>query len=346
MAEVELGVHDDASHLGDVDDAGAEDVAVEGDGLRARAPRGRGSGSSSRAGHRRSCAVRSSWDEPGARPAPALGRARHDGPVSLPAHPTRGILHPAACRRSRGLPARAAVADLVRWFWVPEWDVDPGRTSRQHVVGYPGCNLVVESREGGFVGFAGPTTRASHQDLTGRGWAVGALLQPAAVPAFSADPAADRDRYRRLDEPALVRDVTAAMTAADPTASSGRRGPGGVRRRAGGPGRRGRPGGQRLRRPRRGRPRARPRRGRGRAAGPVTAHAATAGAAVRRAAPAAVVRRRRLQEAAERVRCDPGADLAGIAADLGYADHGHLTREFRRVLGTAPSEYRRATRQD
>ncbi len=80
------------------------------------------------------------------------------------------------------MPAPAAVADLVRWFWVPEWDVDPGRTSRQHVVGYPGCNLVVDSRQGGFVGFAGPTTRASHQDLTGRGWAVGALLQPAPSP--------------------------------------------------------------------------------------------------------------------------------------------------------------------
>ncbi len=235
----------------------------------------------------------------------------------------------------------------MRWFWVPEWDVDPGRTSRQHVVGYPGCNLVVESREGGFVGFAGPTTRASHQDLTGRGWAVGALLQPAAVPAFSADPAADRDRYRRLDEPALVRDVTAAMTAAGPdrleravevlAAFVAER------------------------------------------VGPVDEDALAANAFValveadpalvrvedaaarlarsprtlQRLAqrfvglpPAAVVRRRRLQEAAERVRCDPGADLAGIAADLGYADHGHLTREFRRVLGTAPSEYRRATRQD
>lgn len=267
--------------------------------------------------------------------------------MSLPAHPTRGILHPARLPTFTRLPAPAAVADLVRWFWVPEWEVDPGRTSRQHVVGYPGCNLVVDSRQGGFVGFAGPTTRASHQDLTGRGWAVGALLQPAAVPAFSADPAADRDRYRHLDEPALVRDVTAAMTSAAPdrleraTAALA----GFVTDRV----------------------------------GPVDEDALTANAFValveadptlvrvedvaarlarsprtlQRLArrfvglpPAAVVRRRRLQEAAERVRSDPAADLAGIAADLGYADHGHLTREFRSVLGTAPSEYRRATRQD
>ena len=57
--------------------------------------------------------------------------------------------------------------------------------------------------------------------------------------------------------------------------------------------------------------------------------------------PAAMIRRRRLQEAAERVRTDPSADLARIAAELGYADHGHLTRDFRAVLGMAPSEYRR-----
>ena len=57
--------------------------------------------------------------------------------------------------------------------------------------------------------------------------------------------------------------------------------------------------------------------------------------------PAAMIRRRRLQEAAERVRTDPGADLARIAAELGYADHAHLTHDFRTVLGTAPSEYRR-----
>src|SRR5699024_7584584 len=32
-------------------------------------------------------------------------------------------------------------------------------------------------------------------------------------------------------------------------------------------------------------------------------------------------------------------DLAGIAADAGYADHAHLTREFRRFAGAAPSAW-------
>lgn len=53
-----------------------------------------------------------------------------------------------------------------------------------------------------------------------------------------------------------------------------------------------------------------------------------------------MIRRRRLQEAAGRVRSDAGADLSTIAADLGYADHAHLTRDFRRVLGFSPTGYR------
>lgn len=32
-------------------------------------------------------------------------------------------------------------------------------------------------------------------------------------------------------------------------------------------------------------------------------------------------------------------DLAGVAADAGYADHAHLTREFRRFAGTSPSQW-------
>jgi AraC-like DNA-binding protein len=61
-------------------------------------------------------------------------------------------------------------------------------------------------------------------------------------------------------------------------------------------------------------------------------------------APAAMIRRRRLQEAAERLRSEPGSDLAAIAADLGYADHAHMTNDFRTVLGFTPSAYRRDAR--
>src|SRR5215475_422049 len=105
----------------------------------------------------------------------------------------RGVLSPARLPPFDRLPAPDAVARLVRWFWIPEWRIQPGRTSRQHVIAFPACNLVVEPDA---VGLAGPATRASYRDLTGTGWAVGALLRPAAVPHFAADPAALRDAYQ------------------------------------------------------------------------------------------------------------------------------------------------------
>jgi AraC-like DNA-binding protein len=62
--------------------------------------------------------------------------------------------------------------------------------------------------------------------------------------------------------------------------------------------------------------------------------------------PSALIRRRRLQEAADRARNDPAADLAAIAAELGYTDHAHLTNDFRTFLGFTPSTYRRSVLRD
>ncbi len=56
--------------------------------------------------------------------------------------------------------------------------------------------------------------------------------------------------------------------------------------------------------------------------------------------PLTIIRRYRLQEAAQRLRDDPGLTIARVAADLGYADHAHLTTDFRRILGFTPSSYR------
>jgi AraC-like DNA-binding protein len=56
--------------------------------------------------------------------------------------------------------------------------------------------------------------------------------------------------------------------------------------------------------------------------------------------PAAMIRRRRLQEAAEQLRADPGIPLAEVAARHGYADQSHLSRDFRAVLGFTPTGYR------
>lgn len=250
----------------------------------------------------------------------------------------RGVLYPAALPSFHRLPAPEPLADLVRWFWIPEWDIEPGRSARQDVIAFPASNLVVEPD---LVGLAGPTTRRSFRDLSGRGWAVGALLRPAAVPSFTDDPAALRDAYRTMDLPELHAAVTAAMAGDDPEA-----------RRAGAvaaycawlianiptpdepaqlanamadlidtdP-----------------------------AVLRVSDAARRLGISVRtmqRLAnkyvglpPAAMIRRRRLQEAALRLREEPGTDLAAVAADLGYADHAHLSRDFRDVLGFTPSSY-------
>jgi AraC-like DNA-binding protein len=52
-----------------------------------------------------------------------------------------------------------------------------------------------------------------------------------------------------------------------------------------------------------------------------------------------VIRRFRLHEAAERVR--NGLDLADLAAELGYFDQAHLTRDFAAVVGLPPAAYHR-----
>jgi AraC-like DNA-binding protein len=56
-----------------------------------------------------------------------------------------------------------------------------------------------------------------------------------------------------------------------------------------------------------------------------------------------VMRRARLHEAALRAEGGGDVDWAALAADLGYADQAHLTRDFTATLGTPPSRYRAET---
>lgn len=68
--------------------------------------------------------------------------------------------------------------------------------------------------------------------------------------------------------------------------------------------------------------------------------------------PSFVIRRWRIIEAAEAARAAHDLDeawqgWATVANELGYADQAHLTRDFRRHLGTSPSTYlSRVSRQD
>lgn len=258
--------------------------------------------------------------------------------------PHRGVLFPARLPTFTRLAAPARVADLVRHFWIPEWDLEPGRVSRQHVVGYPAANLVVEQD---LVGLAGPTTVRSHRDLAGRGWAVGAMLWPAALAALCDDPAGIRDRY----VPVPAEDLRTAVG----EAMSGDR-PAGERHGAAVSAvsdwladRCGTPGEQALLANRM--VEVAETSGDVLTAAELAGRLAVSGRTLQRLAaryvglpPAAVIRRRRLQEAAERLRspADGGErpSIAEVAAELGYADHAHLTRDFRAVLGWTPAGYR------
>ncbi|WP_329607973.1 helix-turn-helix domain-containing protein [Microbacterium sp. KUDC0406] len=226
--------------------------------------------------------------------------------------PTRGVLYPARLPEFHRLPAPAEVADLVVWFWIPEWDIQPGRSSRQEVVAYPALNLVVEPSG---VSLVGATTRATHRDLAGRGWAVGALLRPAAVVALTGDPASLLDQEIALSDTALLDGVVAAM--------------------AGGDGRRERAVAvfSQWMLARAGKPTDAARlanaaadllmatdvRSPEEAAARLSVSVRTLQRVVHRHVglpPAAMIRRRRLQEAAERMRTDPSADLAAVAGGV------------------------------
>ena len=52
-----------------------------------------------------------------------------------------------------------------------------------------------------------------------------------------------------------------------------------------------------------------------------------------------VMRRARLHEAAERADGGEPVDWAELAADLGYADQAHLTRDFTITVGVSPARY-------
>jgi AraC-like DNA-binding protein len=249
----------------------------------------------------------------------------------------RGILYPDRLPTFHREPATAALDGLVRWFWLPRWDLPPGVVSRQETLSFPASNLVVEASGARLFG---PTTRASHRDLTGTGWALGMLLRPAAWSSLPGDPSAVRDTSVPLDEPGLVRSVSAALGGTAPDRSAGIAAAtrwavahlsapdeGGLLANA-----------------------FEDLVAADRSVVRVEQAADRLGLSVRAVQrlavryvgvpPLTVIRRYRLQEAAQRLREEPGTTITQVAADLGYADHAHLTADFRQVLGRTPRDYR------
>lgn len=254
---------------------------------------------------------------------------------------SKGHLNPGESAPISRYPVEPDLASYVRHFWIPEWELPEGASVTARVLGYPTLNLVVDPTG---VLVTGPTRRESQRVLSGRGWAVGVLLQPAATPALGYDAEQLVDSGRPLDEPELQGSVVAAMDR--PGEREGRHAAAvavmtaWLRDRL----------------------------------GPVTDQGLLANRAVelvegdptltrvselterlhvsgrtlqravRRSTgftPAEVVRRRRLQEAADRLRRGEADDLSTVAQEVGYADHAHMTRDFRTALEEPPSQFRR-----
>lgn len=254
----------------------------------------------------------------------------------------RGVLYPQRLPEFHRMPPRRELEHAVRWFWIPEWDLADGEESRQELLPFPVCNLVVEPAA---VTAVGPATRRSERVLTGRGWAVGALLRPAAVPSLAPDPATIRDATRIVEAPRLLAEVNRAME--DPESSGAARRERAVsllsewiRERIPAPST---PGDGALA---------------NRLAEELGDPALTrvdqlpdrlhvSVRTLQRVADRffglslhSMIRRRRIQEGAERLREQPELTIAALANELGYADHAHFTTDFRRLLGVTPSEYR------
>lgn len=223
--------------------------------------------------------------------------------------------------------------DLVAWWWTSTWDLPSGYHSSQELLAFPASNLAFEREH---VRFWGPTTRRSTRVLVGQGWVLGALLRPAAVPAFTQQPATCRDDSLPVAAPQLHETVRASdSNLADvvdkvETWLEGHM-------------------------------------------GPLTdeAHQANRladlaitdstiatvqdladalGISTRTVnrlttkyvglSPYTMIRRRRLQEATEWIRGNPDEALADVAVRYGFVDQAHLSREARTLLGLTLTDYR------
>lgn len=278
-----------------------------------------------------------------------------------PPDDTRGIVDPQAMMRHVDFaryPAGEALDGLVAWFWSVAWSLPGGASHDQQVLNHPAGNISIGTLDDAGVPLDPPEGRVygvmsglSHRHLTATGWtvaartAVGGLGVLLDAPARSA---ADAELALRVALPGIAaRDLIAQVGASD---GNGDR-IDALREALGGLVARRDPA---MVAEARGVVAVADLAERDRTVCRVEQLAAAAGASVRTlqrlfdqhvgASPSFVIRRWRIIEAAEAAsRADQTGEgwrgWAAVAAELGYADQAHLTRDFRRHLGTSPSAY-------
>jgi AraC-like DNA-binding protein len=280
---------------------------------------------------------------------------------------TRGIIDPARMMRHVDFarhPAGSVLDGLVEWFWSVAWDLPAGVAHDQQVLNHPAGNISIGTLDDAGVPLDPPQGRVygvmsglSHRHLTVSGWTVAGRTAVGGIGVFLDAPARTAtdaqltltEALPGIDGAGLVAEVCAepdneariAVLRAALEDLVCRRDTALV---------------------------AEAREVRSVAA--IAEHdrsvcrveqlARAAGTSVRTlqrlfdthvgVSPSFVIRRWRIIEAAEAARAaidlgKPWPGWAAVAAELGYADQAHLTRDFRTHLGISPSAYlARATR--
>ena len=101
------------------------------------------------------------------------------------------------------------LAPLVRRYWMPVWSLPDGRVSVQRVLQYPVCLIVVSAD---YALLVGPSSGLSTTELSGSGWALGTMLQPAAGTALVGGPVSElTDRAVPLADADLTDAIRAAV---------------------------------------------------------------------------------------------------------------------------------------
>jgi len=228
------------------------------------------------------------------------------------------------------------LVDLVRHLWIARWDLPPGQTERQRVLTYPTFNLVIWN---GTAALYGPDPKLQVRELSGRGWAVGLLLRPAAGRLLSSVPPARLVAASRPVHDAPIDLVGRAMNGAAPGPTIGALVTRWLDPTAARVDDRGRLLNRVCRLAEEDETILR-----------VSDLARRAGLSPRSLerlvvghlglTPKWLIECRRMQEAATTLHVRPGTELTALALSLHYVDYAHFSRRYKEVIGETPDETR------